>query len=589
MLKKLPGLLAISTAIGAVHGASAMPSTEASAAGTPDVAVVPGQEEAAVRRLLAKYDVAGQPGVAVGVYHRGKIVLTQTVGYADLENDVKLTRQTRFELASVSKQFTGYAIAQLALSGKLDLDADVHRYLPWLPAFGGAKITTRQLVYHTSGIRENTELCGLAGFDCRRMFNQQATIALLKRQKELNFAPGTHYSYSNTGYMLLGEIVHAVSGMTMRQYADTAIFKPLGMTSFYRDDFKEVIPGLGQSYTEDPSGKRPWDHWFFTSDLTGGSGVYASIDDMMKWVANYSRLSASQAPVYKMITTPGMLANKQKMTYGFGLDMADFAGNRQIAHTGNIGGYSNRLAYLPDHDLGIVVLTLRGGFDVMDIYDKVLRIYLGDKAITAPGEAITTVDPKVAKTLAGYFLLPDESWSGEVVPDELVHISSANGEFHIDSLDSELEGGPARSKLVFRKDGTFSDDEHADNWYRPVVKDGQVVALDKLVPLLPETRLRYARISPVSPTPEKNADYEGRYCSDELDACYTIRRDGVNLVAESIASTSEDPIVLRSQIPDRFYAPNWFFLKADFVRQDGKVTGMKVGSFRAINSYFAKR
>src|SRR6202035_3599279 len=150
------------------------------------------------------------PGAAVAVIEHGKLVYEKGYGLANLEYNIPITPQTIFHVASVSKQFTAMAIVLLEQDGKLSIDDDIHKYLPELPDYG-AKITLRNLLQHTSGIRDQWQTLALAGWNIEDVITQDQLLRMIFRQKELNFPPGTRDLYSNAGFTLLAEIVTRVS------------------------------------------------------------------------------------------------------------------------------------------------------------------------------------------------------------------------------------------------------------------------------------------------------------------------------------------------------------------------------------------
>lgn len=551
----------------------------AAAPAVRDAPAVQDTREAAVARLLADYDKPGRPGLAVGVYHRGKVVLVRTAGYANLEDGVKVTPDTRFDLASVSKHFTGFAIAQLARQGRIDLDADIRTYLPWVPSFGGARITTRQLLHHTSGLREMHELASLAGFDVEHIADHRQFLNIVERQTALNFAPGTRYAYSNTGYTLLGEIVKAVTGRTLRQYSTEAMFRPLGMTSFFRDSMDEVIPHQGIGYMKQGDG---WIRGTIVTNSPGESAVQATIGDMMTWVGNLARPTLGDAALFAEYTRPATVGDGQPMLYGFGIGLEKVAGRRALSHAGGMMGNVTNLAYLPDDDLGVVVLMLDGSWDAPRLTEKILHVYLGDRPAVRPAVAPS---PAVARTLAGDYLGTEAGWPVAMGRKRIVRRGDA---FYLDTAAEAVTGKAAQTRLLFRPDGTFDEGEGQETAYRPVLENGRVVGIDAIDIEQPQGRFRYARTTAFRPDPAAMPAYEGRYCSDELDICYTLRRDGSDLTATSIATS--EPIRLAPVLADRFDGRNWYFGSVGFVRDaGGAIVGMNVGSARARNSYFARR
>src|ERR1700685_767674 len=162
---------------------------------------------AKVDKVFEKWNRTDSPGCAVGVYKDGQIVYEHGYGMANLNDDVPVTQATVFHVASMSKQFTAASILLLAQQGKLSLDADVHKYIPELPDFGKV-ITLRQLLHHTSGLRDQWSLLELAGWRMSQdLITDDDVMSVVVRQRTLDFTPGERYMYSNTGFTLLGIIV----------------------------------------------------------------------------------------------------------------------------------------------------------------------------------------------------------------------------------------------------------------------------------------------------------------------------------------------------------------------------------------------
>jgi len=179
--------------------------------------------------IFEAWSKPGTPGAAVAVIQHGKLVCEKGYGLANLEYDVPVTPQTVYHVASVSKQFTAMALVLLEQEGKLSLEDDVHKYLPELPDYGH-KVTLRQLLQHTSGIRDQWQTLGLAGWRLDDVITQQQILRLLFRQKELNFVPGTRHLYSNGGYTLAAEVVARVSEERFPDFCQERLFGPLART-----------------------------------------------------------------------------------------------------------------------------------------------------------------------------------------------------------------------------------------------------------------------------------------------------------------------------------------------------------------------
>jgi CubicO group peptidase (beta-lactamase class C family) len=175
---------------------------------------VPPDVIAQVDKVFEKWNGTDSPGCALGVYKDGQILYEHGYGMANLNDDVTITPETVFHVASMSKQFTAASILLLQQQGKLSLDDDVHKYIPELPDFGES-ITLRHLMHHTSGLRDQWALLGLAGWRYSKdLITDDDVMSVVTREKALNFKPGEKYMYSNTGFTLLAIVVKRVSGMS---------------------------------------------------------------------------------------------------------------------------------------------------------------------------------------------------------------------------------------------------------------------------------------------------------------------------------------------------------------------------------------
>lgn len=198
--------------------------------------------------LFSKWNNENSPGCTVGIVRNDSLIFSKGYGMANLEYTVPNTPPTIYHMASVSKQFTGYAIALLAMKGKLSPDDDIRKWLSWFPDLKH-KITIRHLLNHTSGIRDQWQLLALSGTRLDDVITQDHVVKILGQQQALNFRPGEKYSYSNSGYTMLAEIVKAASGQTLRAFTDSAIFKPLGMNStHFHDNYTEIEKNRSYSY-----------------------------------------------------------------------------------------------------------------------------------------------------------------------------------------------------------------------------------------------------------------------------------------------------------------------------------------------------
>jgi len=257
--------------------------------------------------LFSKWNNNSSPGCTVGIVRNDSLIFSKGYGMANLEFDIPNAPATIYHMASVSKQFTAYSIVLLARQGKLQLDDDIHKYLPWFPDLK-EKITVRNLLNHTSGIRDQWQLLAISGTRLDDVITQDHIIKVLSKQQALNFKPGEKYSYSNSGFTMLAEIVKSVTGQTLRQFTDSAIFKPLAMTNtHFHDDYTEIEKNRSYSYDR-------IDSTHFKNDIlsysnAGATSLFTNINDMSKWVMNFYDTKVGDQKDIGMLTTQGKLNN----------------------------------------------------------------------------------------------------------------------------------------------------------------------------------------------------------------------------------------------------------------------------------------
>src|SRR5215203_3547257 len=168
-------------------------------------------ERTKVDELFNQWNRKSTPGAALGIIKDGKLIYTKGYGMADLEHDIAITDSTVFYIGSVSKQFVTMCVLLLEEEGKLNLDDRIQKSFPDFPEYN-APLTIRNFIHHTSGVRDNLTLWGLAGNDYLDHIDKEEMYQLIKRQKELNFIPGEKFLYSNSCYFMLGLIIEKVSG-----------------------------------------------------------------------------------------------------------------------------------------------------------------------------------------------------------------------------------------------------------------------------------------------------------------------------------------------------------------------------------------
>ena len=329
-----------------------------------------------IDNLFAEWNTPNSPGCAIGIIRNDSVIYAKGYGMADLEHAIPLTPATIFYMCSLSKQFTGFSAVLLARQGKIKLDEDVHTYLPWAPDVG-KKITVRNLLNHTSGIRDDISLAAISGLGYDGMLTQELALNILKKQRSLNFPPGEQYSYSNSNFVLLSEIVKTVSGKSFRTFTDSAIFKPLGMQhSRFQDNYTELVQSRAFSY-------EPLDSSHFANDFQnvytlGDGGLFTNINDMAKWVANFYNPIAGDSKDINQLTENGKLNNGKKLDYALGIASVKYKGWREFEHSGGLAGYRTFISVFPDLKMGFLVFSNVGNFDSYSKTHEIANLFIRD-------------------------------------------------------------------------------------------------------------------------------------------------------------------------------------------------------------------
>lgn len=318
------------------------------------------------------------PGCAVGVFGDGTDLIT-AAGMADMAGKRPIDGDTLFYAASVSKQFTALAIAQLVVGGRLGLDDDVRKYIPQLPRYE-APVTIAMLLHHTSGIRDWIGLMQLAGRDAATRDGAQVALQLVLEQKSTNFRPGTRFLYSNGGYLLLAEVVARASGLPFHEYERKYVLDPMGMRDSY------FLHGADPQSDTAAHGYVPKDGGFVVRDtyprFGGSGGLMTSMNDLARYYRDISVGHKVWTPeVAKVMLAPGTFTNGVAveyepggaMGYASGLTVGQRRGQFTVQHDGAADGFRNEFGWFPQARLGVGLLCNRGDWNPLDKFDAVVQ------------------------------------------------------------------------------------------------------------------------------------------------------------------------------------------------------------------------
>ena len=457
-----------------------------------------------LQRFARSLASENEPGFAVGVYAGGDLVSHGAAGCAVPEHGVLVTEHTVFDIASVSKHMTAACLLLLARDGLIDLDADIRPALPELAVT--ATVTLRQCLSHTSGLRDYFALCEIAGIGVPGMTEERFTD-LITGQRDLDFPPGSAFSYCNTGYALASLLVRRATGSGLAQVAAQRVFSPLGMTAtHFRADVSRLVPRLAAGYVAAPGDEGPgFRRYDTTEEVIGDGAVVTSLADLAAWHGFLADGAVLGPDIRDGLTDARPLTDGSATGYGLGLQAIAVDHQPAWWHSGSWAGYRAALISLPQHHAAVTVLANRN-----DRYASLV-------ALAVAGAILTGDDPADL-----YRSLP-----GQAAGDTRAASAGAaalSGTWHEPDLDIFIDVAADGDQLVVGAGGEASAKERfflaADGRWLGVgpaaagcyaIEGGDLVALSRLSG---RTEGRYRRAEAGS----GQAVPAGLYWNDELRA-----------------------------------------------------------------------
>ena len=547
---------------------SLLPALEISAQ-SPPASAQPVDSASLVSRIdsvFAPWRGTDRPGCAVAVSHRGQVIVERAYGMADIESSVPMTPNTVVHAASLAKQVTALSVLLLARDGKLSLDDDVRRWLPELP-YDRTPITVRQLLTHTSGLRDFFELLILARgrFEEERITDADA-MAMIARQRGANFAPGSEYGYSNTNYLLAAKIVERVSGQRFPDFVQSRVLAPLGMThTRLRDDVAMSIPGLAVGYTKRGGA---WQRSTPNFDVLGSTNLETTVGDLLRLAENLERPVVGDSSIVRQMLTPSVLASGDTTSYGFGLSLVRDRGLRVAEHEGRDPGFRAYLGRWLEAKLSVALLCNSTELDPVGRGRDVagLALNLPRQGSVPPPQQATAGDASAALLWAGVYLEPVTRQVAELTVRDGVLYTNRVGGARVESI------GARRARLVGQPldlefDAVTPHPGYTVRWSIPNRRADRFVWKAVEAPTLSGAEL---------------AAYAGDYASAELDARYRVIAGDSTLTLR----TGETPgLVARAVFPDGFVSGQYTI---QFVREGGRVTGFEISHPRARGVTFVR-
>jgi CubicO group peptidase (beta-lactamase class C family) len=353
--------------LGLLVGAGLAPArADAPVTGTP----VPAAVDAIVREAIATGPIVG---LSVAVARQGKILFAAGYGHADLESGARATPATIYHLGSITKPLTAAAVVQLVEAGKVAPEDELTRFFPDYPV-QGHRVTVHHLLNHTSGIKNY--LMVPRWQEMVRLDLGHEQLVGMFRSEPFDFPPGARFSYSNSGYYLLGLIIEQAAGLSYPDYLKTRMFDPLGMASAAACEHRPVVKGRARGY-EVVDGVVLNAEYFSMTHAYAAGAVCASALDLLKWVRALAEGRVVSPASFRRMAAPGTLTDGTQVEYGYGLASSFLEGHPRVSHIGGIRGFASQFAHYPDDDLTVVVLTNTENAKAATIEARIARAVLG--------------------------------------------------------------------------------------------------------------------------------------------------------------------------------------------------------------------
>lgn len=521
-----------------------------------------------IEALVREFDQPGMPGCAFGIAHTGGPTLSHYYGLADVENAVPITADTRFDIGSMSKQFLGMAVLMLSSRNQLNLDADVHDYVPELPAYPW-KVTLRNLLHHTSGLKDYDQLLQLAGWRDGDLKSIHDVLWIVTRQKALGFEPGTRYMYSDTNYFLLGLIAQRVSGVPIDNLLRDLVFRPLGMehTSLHTDRWS-LIPHKASPY-EIRDGKPRL--FVNAEEPLGDGGVFTTVNDLALWERNFETADVGGPQVIAEMQQIVPLRDGAPNDYAVGLYRRTFYGIPMLEHSGTSYGYQADKLRFPNQRLSIIVLCNRRDGSYVELSNRLASAFLGVKPKN-DSAAFATLPRKDLERFAGVYF--SESAADGVlieVRESALLDAGADREYRSTGplrFTASSAGTLCRCSVTykFRLDAA-----------------GRVSGFDAITPS--GTGLGASVVSYKRMLPQRKlalGDYVGDYVSDELSTSWCVFQKEKSLYLRRRAF-QDRPLELIWE--DAATGPGGIM---QFIRTEGRITGFHLRNVRLNSEDFVK-
>ncbi|HEU5290898.1 MAG TPA: serine hydrolase domain-containing protein [Cyclobacteriaceae bacterium] len=507
-----------------------------------------------IDKIFSKWNNS-TPGGSVLVARGDKIIYHKAFGLADLEHNVPNTTETIFESGSVAKQFVAASALLLVSEGKISLNDDVRKYVPELPTYQ-TPITVYHLIHHISGLKDWGVVGELTGWPRgTRVYTQELALHIMTKQKSLNFTPGNEYSYSNSNYTMLVNIVERVSKQTLAEFTQARFFGPLGMTNTqWRDNFREIVSNRSIAYSL--RSRNVYQQNMPFENVHGHGGLLTTTGDLLKWNSLLEKHQIGGDQVYNWRVQKGKLNNGQEIAYAGGISVNLFNGFKEISHSGATAGYRTWLAYYPQKKITIILLSNDAASGVVGLGYEIAKLYFGQTPEAKKERKSITLSEEDAKRFTGTFR------------------SIRNFDvFGIEYKDGKIQSNGHALNAAHR------DTLFLDNLTWIASKPGVILLKNS------QDTSSYRKVNPPDLNPTSLQKLTGAYSSDEAETSWMVEIKNAEVWVNVKPGLS---IKLTPSFQDAFLgeAGELFEFKRD---KKGNVTGLDVSQSRAERVPFIKK
>ena len=386
------------------------------ALGNLSVCVMAQQESLSIKMdaLFKEIDHTKHPGFSLSIITNGNVSFRNSYGMANLENGTPFRESTVSDLGSVAKHITNYAILHLIKEKKLAFSDKLSTFFPTLINKSSGDITILQLMQHTSGLREIYSKLALQGGRMGHPIFQEDALQLVEMSEGQNFPAGSAFSYCNTGYMLLAEIIQKVSNLSYEAYLNDKIFQPLGMSkTFVMDKQGEIFPDMANSYS--PSNNQ-WTAVYDNSTAFGQGGIYMSLDDVEKWFSHLTKAGKQEEPPIYSLLKKAVLTNGDTLNYALGIENDIFKNINFWQHTGSSAGYRTAFTWIPSTNQVIILKSNYSSFDAIKTTKKIMSLLF---SLPQENEMPKTPPTKMATEVLPMSIQDAQAWLGDYFCKEM--------------------------------------------------------------------------------------------------------------------------------------------------------------------------